>query len=125
MLADPSSGDWNKMESLRQIEMIRETNKHTLLNKVLMQSMQFRTTVDVTPGQPSLVHMMLQNPFPKAEVFHVSIEDPDSDVLSVLPTPEFYLVTNVDQEWQFWFNEKKCPRPPGWDIVGESRDVLL
>ncbi len=38
-LADPNSDDWIKMQSLKQIEMIRETNKHTLLNKVLQQSM--------------------------------------------------------------------------------------
>ena len=34
-LIDPSSNDWSKQESLKQIEIIRETNKHTLLNKVL------------------------------------------------------------------------------------------
>lgn len=36
---DPSANEWDKLNSLKQIEMLRDTKKHQLLNKVLKESM--------------------------------------------------------------------------------------
>lgn len=54
-LSDPKANEWDKMNSLKQIEMLRETKKHTLLNKVLKESMATKHVLEATPGQPSLV----------------------------------------------------------------------
>ena len=40
--------------------------------------------------------------------------------------PEIQLVHNEQKEWQFWFNEGKCNRPPdAWDVVSSKHDLLL
>lgn len=38
-LSNPTSTEWDKMSSLKHIEMLRETKKHTLLEKVLKESL--------------------------------------------------------------------------------------
>ena len=49
-LNNPQANEWDKMSSLRQIEMLRDTKKHTLLEKVLKESMSCKQTVDVVTG---------------------------------------------------------------------------
>jgi len=47
---DPSANEWDKMQSLKQIEMLRETKKHQLLSKVLKEQMATKQKLDVIPG---------------------------------------------------------------------------
>jgi len=58
-LNNPSATEWDKMSSLRHIEMLRETKKHTLLEKVLKESLACKQTVDVVTGQPTLINFLV------------------------------------------------------------------
>lgn len=49
-LNNPNANEWDKFNSLKQIEIIRETKKHTILEKVLKESMACKQTVDVVTG---------------------------------------------------------------------------
>jgi len=50
VLSNPTASEWDKMSSLRQIEMVRETKKHAILEKVLKESLGSKQTVDVVTG---------------------------------------------------------------------------
>ena len=107
--SDPSANEWDKMNSLKQIEMIREANKTSLLSKVLKESMASKQKVEITPGQPSLIHFLVQNPFPQDQVFQIIIADPDAQVLGAANLEnELQLVHNEKREWQYWASESKC-----------------
>lgn len=47
---DPSANEWDKYNSLKQIEILRETKKYNLLSKVLKDSMATKTKIEVVPG---------------------------------------------------------------------------
>jgi hypothetical protein len=53
--------------------MLRETKKHTLIEKVLKESVGFKQTLDVHMGVPHLVHFLVSNPFPEDEVFTIHV----------------------------------------------------
>lgn len=40
-LSDPQASEWQKHQSLKQIEIVRDTKKHNLLSTVLKESMTF------------------------------------------------------------------------------------
>lgn len=88
--------------------MLRDSKKNQLLTQILKESMQHKETIDGVPGTVQLVHFLVQNPFPKHEMFKIVIYDPDE---GLTPLPELSVVHNEKQEWQFWFNEGKCSRP--------------
>lgn len=90
-LNDPTANDWQKHQTLKQIEILRDTKKSQILNKVLKESMTFKQAIDVIPGQAQLVHFLVSNPYPDDEVFTVVINDADSAVLS---QPEMTVVHN-------------------------------
>lgn len=101
--------------------MLRDTKKHTLLEKVLKESMSCKQTVDVVTGQPTLIHFLVSNPFPADDVFQIVITGDEAD------HPELQLVHNEgNQEWLYWHTEGKCNKPlGGWDSVSSKGDVLL
>jgi hypothetical protein len=68
-IANPQANEWDKMTSLKHLEMLRETKKHTLIEKVLKESIGFKQTLDVHMGTTHLVHFLVSNPFPEDEVF--------------------------------------------------------
>lgn len=47
---NPLASEWDKLSSLRQIEILRENKKHTLLEKVLKESQACKQTVEVITG---------------------------------------------------------------------------
>ena len=49
-MANPQASEWDKMNSLKHLEMLRETKKHTLIEKVLKESISFKQTLDVHMG---------------------------------------------------------------------------
>jgi hypothetical protein len=93
VLSNPTASEWDKMSSLRQIEMVRETKKHAILEKVLKESLGSKQTVDVVTGQPALFHFLVSNPLPQEEVFSILVSGDEA-------VPELKLVHNEsDQEW--------------------------
>jgi hypothetical protein len=61
------------MTSLKHLEMLRETKKHTIIDKVLKESLAYQQTLDVHMGQSSLVSFLVSNPFPEDQVFTIHI----------------------------------------------------
>lgn len=119
-IANPQASEWDKMNSLKHLEMLRETKKHTLIEKVLKESISFKQTLDVHMGQPHMVSFLVSNPFPEDELFTILIQGDDAG--------ELHLVHNEgpNQEWQFWYQQGKCNKPiNGWDSVSSKGDVLL
>ena len=49
-IGNPKASEWDKMNSLKHLEMLRETKKHTLIEKVLKESISFKQTLDVHMG---------------------------------------------------------------------------
>lgn len=49
-LNNPATTEWDKLNSLKHIEMLRETKKHTLLDKVLKESLATYQIIDVVTG---------------------------------------------------------------------------
>jgi hypothetical protein len=49
-IANPQASEWDKMNSLKHLEMLRETKKHTLIEKLLKESISFKQTLDVHMG---------------------------------------------------------------------------
>lgn len=73
--------------------MLRETKKHTLIDRVLKESVAFKQRIDVHMGMPTLVHFLVSNPFPEDEVFTLQIHGDDAK--------ELHLIHNEgsEQEW--------------------------
>ena len=91
-IGNPQASEWDKLTSLKHLEMLRETKKHTLLEKVLKESVAFKQTLDVTMGTVHLVHFLVSNPFPEDEVFTLHIQGDEAN--------ELLLIHNEgQQEW--------------------------
>ena len=73
-ISNPNATEWDKLHSLKHIELMRESKKHTLLERVLKESLACKQTVDVVTGQPTLIHFLVSNPFPQDEVFQIIIQ---------------------------------------------------
>ena len=61
---NPQASEWDKMATLKQLEVIRETKKQNLLERVLKESLACKQTIEAVTGQPTLVHFLVSNPFP-------------------------------------------------------------
>jgi hypothetical protein len=116
---NPQASEWDKMATLKQLEVIRETKKQNLLERVLKESIACRQTIEVVTGQASLVSFLVSNPFPQDAVFHIEIAGDEQQ--------ELHLVHNEgNREWLFWHNQGRCPKPAGgWDSVSNKGEVLL
>jgi hypothetical protein len=68
---------------------LRETKKHTLIDRVMKESLSFKQTIDVQMGAPQLVQFLVSNPFPEDEVFRVSVLGDEQNVF-----PELQIVHN-------------------------------
>ena len=105
-MEDPNQPDWAKYKSLREIEMIRDTKKGQMLNRVLEDYVQGTEQLSVIPGQLEFIKVKVHNPFNMNEVFSVHINDPDEPVLEGAQS-EMQLVTD-QAEWRHWVGLGKC-----------------
>lgn len=123
--ADPSS-DWEKMEQLKQIQLIREAQKKDLVNKVSMSSeVRDQRTVNVTSGQPFLIELEVSNPFDRKHVFKVELDDEDYKN-GHIKNHEVSLIDNSKQEWDHWCGQGKVQKPNTWKTVNaETSTVTL
>ena len=60
---DPSQPDWLKLKSLREIEMIRDSKKEHVLNRVMEEYVSGAEQLAVLPGQLSFVKIHIHNTF--------------------------------------------------------------
>ena len=100
MINDPQATEWDKLASLKQLEMLRETRKQNLLEKVLKEQLACKQTIEAVTGQPTLVHFLVSNPFPQDAVFQIEISGDEPE-----GRQELHLVHNEgNHEWMFWHN---------------------
>jgi hypothetical protein len=78
VLDDPKQPDWVKFQSLREIDMIRQSRKDMIINSVMGSAMGDSTLMHVIPGQVSFMSIPLENNSGLRQVYEIRIEDPDS-----------------------------------------------
>ena len=76
------------------------------------------------PGEPAFFTLLVSNNLKRSEVYNISFEDPDENILS---EPEISLVHNYNNnsEWEYWYKNGKCPEPQKWDTVDDAGNVYL
>lgn len=104
---DPNQPDWAKFKTLREIEMIRETKKDVVINRVLNDYISDAIQLNVIPGELTFFTLPIHNKFNQNEVYSVHIKDPDE---SFLASKEIMLVNN-SVEWRYWAQQGKCKKP--------------
>ena len=50
MINDPLASEWDKLASLKQLEMLRETRKQNLLERVLKEQLSCKQTIEAVTG---------------------------------------------------------------------------
>ena len=80
-IEDPHQPEWLKHKSLREIEVIRETKKNDIVNRLLHDKLNSNIKqLHVTPGKVSLLTVPILNNQNQNEVFSVKIIDPDQQL---------------------------------------------
>ena len=124
-IEDPRQPDWMKHKSLREIEIIRETKKTNILNQVFgVEGDSGAPSFNVTPGQLSFLPVPIINHSNTVETYSVKFDDPDLDMLGGPGYGEFSLVSN-GAEFRHWVSLNKVNRPPKWDNITRTGDVML
>lgn len=118
---DPKQPDWMKFQSLREIEMIRQSRKDQVINSVMGGQLADSTLIHVIPGQISFMSIPIENTSGVRQVFQVRIEDPDS---LTTEHQEIQVVTSA-LELEHWVRKGKAKRPARNDMIQENGNVLL
>jgi len=115
--------EWQKKTALNHISFIREQKKEELVENLIKSHKTMEKDLAVTPGEPSFLSILVNNPSKRADVYSVKFEDPDKDVT---PRPEMSLIHNYDNgEWKYWNQNGKCVEPPAWDMVDDGGNIYL
>lgn len=69
---------WERLEQLKQIDLIRQQTKANLLQR-MSNSIRVtdQKTIEVTSGEPYLFEVETSNPFDRRQKFRVVIDDAD------------------------------------------------
>jgi len=90
-IEDSSQPEWQKLKSLREIEIIRESKKTDILNSVFgLDPDHNAPSFNVTPGKLAFLQLPIVNKNQFIDTFTVQIDDPDADMVGI---NEFKLVT--------------------------------
>lgn len=116
--------EWEKKTALNHITFIREQQKDVVIENIIKNQKTSERDLEVRPGEPTFLSILIANPSRRADVFSVKFEDPDE---ASLPKPEFGLVHNYgnNNEWKYWFEYGKCTEPPAWDMVDDGGNLYL
>ena len=105
ILADPSKPEWQKKQSLKQIDTLRDFTKHHVIDKVRKDHIKSLKQLYVVPGTPTFFKYQLKNPFVSRTVFTINLSDPDKLFLG--DNQEFKLINNYNFEWEFWHSKRQ------------------
>ena len=114
-IEDPSQPEWLKHKSLREIEVIRETKKNEIVNRMLSETINGNVKkLYVAPGQISLLTVPVQNSNSQNEVFSVRILDPDQQFFE--NDDELKLISD-QAELSSYVVKGSVERPPAWNLI--------
>ena len=120
VMLDPKGSEWLKMEQLKQVKLIREQKKASLLEQVTKECrIDHQTNIDAVGGEAYLVEIEANNPFNKKQVFTIAIDDEDYNK-KYITQQELVLIDNKHSEWEKWHSMGKCLKPFNWHIVSAS-----
>jgi hypothetical protein len=116
--------EWEKKTALTHCNFIREQQKDYVIENLIKSHKTIERDLEVAPGEPKFMTILISNPTRRADVFSVKFEDPDE---LILHKPEFGLVHNYgsNNEWRYWFENGKCTEPPVWDMVDDGGNIYL
>lgn len=113
-----------KHKSLREIQIIRESKKHDILNQVFGVDGDALPIFSVTPGVLQFLPLPIMNHSNRLETFSLVFDDPDLEMLGGQAYGEFQLVTN-EAELKHWVSHGKVKRSQKWGNITLQGDVLL
>jgi len=115
-----------KVKSLREIETIRESKKRDIIGHIMgAESMGTCPVLNVIPGYLAFAPAVpLINETNATQLFTVKIIDPDEELLGGHGCSELQLVQD-SAELNHWVAQGKVSRPPSFDIIRRTGDILL
>jgi hypothetical protein len=121
---DDGAETWQKKTALTHISFIRDQQKGEVIDNLLKHHKSMEKDLEVRPGEPTFLSILVGNSAKKSDIYSVKFEDPDQHILN---TPELSLVHNYNDknEWKYWHENGKCTDPPTWDMVDDNGNIYL
>jgi len=131
VLGDERQDDYTKHRALRDMNLLRDSRKPALINRVLKDYISHSQNLNVTPGIASFLDYSVANSGPEDEYYQIKIEDP----YGYAGKSELDVVME-EQEWRQIVRRKAYDVPIDWGIFhpgersfylkpGESLQVLF
>lgn len=96
--------NWERETALNHITFIRNNQKKDVIDTLVKDHKSIEMDLEVRPGEPSFLNILISNSSKRTDVYSVKVEDPDENILK---TPELTLVDNSNNnEWKYWFEQK-------------------
>jgi nephrocystin-4 len=108
-----TSEDWDKLKQLKEVSLVRDNLKPTVLTKALKEYLSSSQKIYARIGQAFTFQYIFRNPYSKEECFTIVSDDPELSVV------------NSVSEWQWWVSHHDYDRPNEWDMITKDRTVLL
>lgn len=97
--------NWERETALNHITFIRNNQKKEVIETLVKDHKSIEMDLEVRPGEPAFLNVLISNSSKRTDVYSVKIEDPDENILK---TPELTLVDNSNNsEWKYWFEQRK------------------
>lgn len=121
-MADPQRPDWEKLQALKEIEVVRQTKKELVMSEVMGEYMEESEIVHMTPGEISFVRVQLHNTTQTTQAYRVVIDDPDVDF--DLKRPEVRMVHSASEQ-EHWVTKREMKKPNNYGQITGPNDVML
>jgi hypothetical protein len=119
------ASDWEKLQQLKQIQLIRAAHKANIVNKVSQNSqISVQRPIYVIAGEPQLFELAFQNPFDRKHTFRLEISDEDFKN-GHIKKHELTIVDNSHSEWEHWVGEGKASGPSDWGVVRAAKNEIV
>jgi len=82
---DSKLPDWMKHKSLREIEVIRESKKLSVVNSAIGEENDPKDRLCVMPGVIKFINFPLENTFNRNQTFSIDVLDPDNEIFGLRP----------------------------------------
>ena len=114
--------NWERETALNHITFIRDHQKKDVIETLVKDHKSTEMDLEVRPGEPSFLNILISNSSKRADVYSVKIEDPDENILK---SQELTLIDNSNNnEWKYWFEQSKWVEPSAWDMIHDSTIYL-
>lgn len=98
--------DWQRKTALTHISFVREQQKTSVIDTLIKNHKSMEKSIEVSPGEPSFLSVLVNNSSKRGDVYSVKFEDPDENVIQF---PELSIVNNYTSksEWKYWYENGK------------------